>query len=157
MRTTEPWFLTAGRLGASTNTSKASSHAIQAGIRYHRRIYETLKLHCLFQLPSWRLLIEPWFRTAAYKLRSPDAVLVDDVAGYAIVIEVKKNWRDGRDVKLLDEYLPIVRSALAVDTYPLMLVGNVRGLKHEPLTSFSQLLSPLNWTPGQPTPTLLKP
>ena len=154
MKAIEPWFLTSDRMGASTNKG-ATNAAIAAGIRYHKRMYKTFKLQCAINFPEWKLMIEPWFRTAAYKLRSPDSVLVDEAGKRAIVIEVKKNWQDGRDVKLLDEYLPIVQSALGVKTYPLMVVGNVRGLKHAPLLSFKDILLPLDWKPGMPTPTLL--
>ncbi len=159
MRSYEQWYHSHRALmGASTNTSKATNHAIAAGIRYHRRIYETLKLHCSLALPDWKLYVEPWFHTAGKaKLRSPDGVLVEAGGERAIVIEVKKNWQAGRDVKLLEEYLPIVASAFDVRTFPLMIVGNVRGLKHKPMLSLRDLLVPLTWSLGDPTPTLLKP
>ena len=155
VKTTEKWFHSEkARFGASTN-SGATNNAIAAGIRYHKRFYKTLGVYASLSLPDWKLYIEPWFRTAAYKMRSPDAVLRNGQA--AIVIEVKKNWRDGRDVKLLEEYLPIVKSAFDVETYPLMVVGNVRGLAHDPLLSMGDIESALAWQLGQPTPTLLKP
>lgn len=144
------------RLGASTNKSTANP-AMLAGIRYHNKVYKTLRLHCALNLPGWTLMVEPWFRTETYKLRSPDGVLINHELKQAVVIEVKKNWADGRDVKLLTEYLPIVKSAFTVLTFPLMIVGNVRGLdkKNKPYTSMDALLEPLGWRPGSPTPTLL--
>jgi hypothetical protein len=158
MQTTEPWFFSDMKMGASVNVKKSTNSAIEAGIRYHRRFYKTLALHAALNLPQWKVNVEPWFRTASYKLRSPDAVLLCEETKQAIVIEVKKNWADGRDVKLLDEYLPIVASAHGVRTYPLMVVGNVRGLKHRPFVSIADIIErPLAWKPGQPTPTLLKP
>jgi hypothetical protein len=159
MRSAEQWYHSEKALmGASTNTKKATNSAIEAGIRYHRRIYKLLKLHCALSLPEWKLYVEPWFHTAGKaKLRSPDAVLVQADRKIALVIEVKKNWESGRDRKLLDEYLPIVSSAFGVRTFPLMLVGNVRGLKHEPIKSMAGLLLPLGWLASDPTPTLLVP
>jgi predicted nuclease of restriction endonuclease-like RecB superfamily len=155
MKTLERWFLTDTKMGASTNTSKATNSAIEAGIRYHRKMYKLLAAHIAMSLPNWGLYIEPWFKSESQKLRSPDAVLRSD--DLAIVVEVKKNWQDGRDVKLLDEYLPLVASAFGVKTRPLMIVGNVRGLKHKPLLSLADIIAvPSAWTPGKPTPTLLK-
>lgn len=145
------------RLGASTNSGKAHNHAIAAGIAYHRKFYKTLQVHAMLSLPGWQVFIEPWFKSATGRLRSPDAVLLNRATEQAVVVEVKKNWADGRDVKLLDEYLPIAKSAFSVPTFPLMVVGNVRGLKHRPLTSMGKLLTALDWLPGDPTPTLLKP
>jgi len=157
MKATERWFLTDTKMGASTNVSKATNSAIEAGIRYHRKMYKTLGLHCKMALPDWLLMIEPWFKSESQKLRSPDAVLVHKARSIGVVIEVKKNWGDGKDTKLLQEYLPLCASALGVKTFPLMLVGNVRGLPHEAFTSMAKLIDePLAWTPGKPTPTLLK-
>lgn len=157
MKTLEEWMLTETRMGASTNKG-ATNSAILAGIRYHKRIYKTMAVHVALSMPNWTLMVEPWFKAkVSQRLRSPDMVLRNDAKGLAIIIEVKKNWKDGRDVKLLEEYLPIVRSALGLRTYPLMLVGNVRGLAHEPLTSMAEITEALAWTLGQPTPTLLKP
>jgi hypothetical protein len=156
MRTTEPWVLTDTKMGASTNKG-ATNPAILAGIRYHKRIYKTLDLQAKLNWPGYRLMIEPWFKgSVSQKLRSPDAVLRGP--DYAVVIEVKKNWADGRDEKLLGEYLPIVRSALDLPTHPLMVVGNVRGLGHDPLLSFADIIEAAQgWQWGRPTPTLLVP
>lgn len=157
MKAVEPWVLTDTRLGASTNSS-TSNPAMLAGIRYHKRFYKGLRVHVDLSLPGWTLFVEPWFKASkSQKLRSPDSVLINRELGKAVVIEVKKNWQDGRDVKLLTEYLPIVASAFGLESFPLMVVGNVRGLRHEPLKSMSEIIDvPLAWLPGQPTPTLLK-
>lgn len=158
MKPLENWRLTDTRLGASTN-SKTSSAAMLAGIRYHKRVYKLLKMNCDLGWPGWKLYVEPWFKAdKSQRLRSPDAVMVEAASGRALVIEVKKNWADGRDGKLLAEYLPIVRCAFDVAVMPLMIVGNVRGLKHEPLLSLGSVLeSCAAWQLGQPTPTLLIP
>lgn len=156
MLPTEPWQLTETRMGASTNKG-ATNAAILAGIRYHKRMYKVLKLNSGSVWPGWKLMVEPWFKAMkSQKLRSPDAVLVQADLGKALVIEVKKNWADGRDTKLLQEYLPIVRSALNVEVAPLMIVGNVRGLRHAPLLSFADVMAASwAWKRGEPTPTLL--
>jgi hypothetical protein len=91
-------------------------------------------------------------------LRSPDGVIVNREHSLAIVIEVKLNWADGRDVKLIDEYLPIVQNAFQLDfTWPLLITRCLRGYKHPPLLGLSQLEKAMEWFPGDPTPLLLHP
>lgn len=160
MKALKQWYHSErAMMGSSVSAKAIGDRAIDEGNRYHRRMFKLLELHKSIALPKWRLLVEPWFHTAGKAdLCSPDSVLVDDETKLAIVIEVKKNWATGRDQKLLDLYLPVVASALGVKTKPLMLVGNVRGLKHEPLTSMTMLTeAPMAWLPGMPTPTLLRP
>ena len=84
-------------------------------------------------------------------------MLLDADAQRALVIEVKLNWKDGRDQKLIEEYLPLVRSAFGVATFPLLITANVRGLQHKPMTSFTELVACYDWRPGDPTPVLLLP
>lgn len=160
MRAVEDWMLTETQMGASVNKG-ATNPAILAGIRYHKRMYKLLSLHVAQHMPDWRLMVEPWFKAkVSQTLRSPDAVLLAPATlegrREAIVVEVKKNWKDGRDTKLLDEYLGIVASALGVRTSPLMVVGNLRGLAHQPLLSMADITSVLTWKRGEPTPTLLR-
>jgi hypothetical protein len=154
----EEWRLTDTRMGASTN-STTTNKAMLAGIRYHKRIYKILRLNAGLQWPGWQLMVEPWFKAVkSQRLCSPDTVLLNRERGEALVIEVKKNWRDGRDEKLLGLYLSVVRSAFGVDTRPLMVVGNVRGLAHKPLLSFADVMEAgWGWQWGRPTPTLLVP
>lgn len=159
MKTLHPWkFEENARLGASTGY-KSKTGSIAAGIRYHRGVYEQLRKFCKTNLPGHKLYIEPWFRNkVTQSLRSPDAVLVDPALNTAIVIEVKMNWKDGRDKKLLDEYLPIVQSAFALDTtWPLLITGNVRGIPRGtfPLLGLKQIEDCLTWFPGQATPIML--
>lgn len=155
------WFLDPlAKFGASSGlkaNSGGTTNVLKRGIDYHRWVYKTMEVHCKLNLPEWTLLIEPWFRTVKWDRRSPDAVLLHPDTGRAVVVEVKLNWKEQRDEKLLAEYLPIVSSALGVRTYPLMLTNCVRKLKHEPLLGLSHLLAPLTWTPAKPTPTLLLP
>jgi len=162
MKAVEPWFfMEEARLGAGTKATTAGENdAIRRGNLYHSAVYKALRLEWMLNyVPNnspWTLIIEPWFRTHKWKLRSPDAVFLNRDSGIAIIAEVKMNWKDGRDVKLLTQYLPIVKSAFSLDrTYPLVITGNVRGLRHQPLLSFRDLLSPVSWRPGDPTPTLL--
>lgn len=156
MKPVERWLhLESYKMGASAG-AKGSSAARHAGILYHRKFYKTLDLQHQLNLAQQglKLLIEPWFESRPTRQRrSPDAVLLGDA--FALVIEVKLNWRDGRDEKLLDEYLPIVGSCFGVPPRPLMVCGSIVGLTHKPLLSISQLLDAALWQPGDPTPTLL--
>jgi hypothetical protein len=149
-------------LGAGTKaTTAGDNEAIKRGNKYHAHIYKVLRLEWILNyIPAespWELVIEPWFRTAKWKLRSPDTVLLNKRDGLAVVVEVKMNWKDGRDVKLLTEYLPIVKSAYDLKrTFPALITGNVRGLRHPPLLSLADLIpAALGWKPGLATPTLL--
>lgn len=157
MKTLEPWVhLPDYRFGASMGAKGADS-AQDRGNVYHRKVYNLLQLHASVSLPGWRLYIEPWFKgIKSQKLRSPDSVLIDDTTGIGVVAEVKLNWKDGRDDKLLDEYLSIVKSAFGLEaTRPLLITKNLRGYQHPPLLGLSQFADCLQWRPGQPTPLML--
>lgn len=163
MKAYEPWFhMDTVRLGASVKATTASDNdAIRRGNLYHEAVYKALRLEWAFNyVPAqspWELIIEPWFRTAKWKLRSPDAVFLNRDEEIAIIAEVKMNWASGRDTKLLGEYLPLVRSAFGLRrTFPLMIVGNLRGLKYDPILTMSRIIEePLKWTQGDNVPTLL--
>lgn len=157
MKTLEPWVhLEHYRFGASMG-AKGSDKQQEAGNAYHRKVYNLLQLHASVSLPGWRLLVEPWFKgKTSQKLRSPDSVLIDDVTGTGVVAEVKLNWKDGRDDKLLDEYLGIVKSAFGLEKVkPLLITKNLRGYQHPPLLGLSQFHDCLEWHPGKPTPLML--
>lgn len=160
MLAVDKWYLMEkAALGASIKATTAGDNdAIRRGNKYHSHVYKVLRMEWLFNdHHPWELLVEPWFRTGKWKLRSPDTVLLNREDSSAVVVEVKMNWKDGRDTKLLNEYLPIVKSAFGLDrVYPAMIVGNLRGLKHPPILSLSQLIpAALEWKPGAGTPTLL--
>lgn len=159
MKTLDKWFLMENASFGASSNMKASKDVgvIKRGIEYHRWVYKTLKLQCDLNHGDKELVIEPWFRTAQWKQRSPDALLIDHASKKALVIEVKLNWKDGRDEKLLQEYLPIVSSALEVETYPLLITNNIRGLAYPPLLGVRNLLEPFSWTPAKATPVLLMP
>jgi hypothetical protein len=148
---------TNSRVGASTGGG-AKKGIMGAGNAYHRRVFKSLAAHVSFAHPDFRLLVEPWLRSRpSYRLCQPDSVLLAPDESWAVVIEVKKNWKDGRDQKLLDLYLPAVRSAFGLDAvFPLMICGCVRGLQTQALTSLRHLVSaPKLWQPGDPTPVIL--
>lgn len=157
----EEWIhCPAANFGTSSGNKSTKSGALAAGIAYHKKFYSKLRKwwdeQDVVDLEDWELHIEPWFRTHKWKQRSPDAVIVNKKTSTAIVIEAKLNWKEGRDVKLLDEYLVIVKSAFKLDNaYPLIVTGNIRGLKHPPLLGLHHILAPLQWTIDKPTPTML--
>lgn len=141
-------------LGASSG-NKSKNDAIQRGLAYHRKVYTKLQE---VAPPEVSLLIEPWFReqSRAGTLRSPDTVLLNTVDKTALVIEVKLNWKDGRDIKLVNEYLPIVKSAFALEfVWPLLITANLRGYQHPPLLGLGKLEEAYAWHPGDPTPLML--
>lgn len=159
MQTLERWYHQENvRFGASTSGKNKADVVLDRGNAYHRNIYKRLQKAAPTLLPSYTLLIEPWFRTFTWRQRSPDAVLVDREAGHAFVIEVKLNWTSGRDVKLLDEYLPIVRSAFELASCsPVLITADLRGYKHMPLLGIPHLPRARDWEPSFPTPLLLVP
>lgn len=127
------------------------------GLEYHRRVYRALRKIYGFSAEE-SLFIEPWYREESPKgtLRSPDAVVIDTDLAVGLVIEVKLNWKDGRDVKLIDEYLPIVRSAHNLDVvWPVLITKCLRGYEHPPLLGLGQIDLARAWRVGEPTPVLL--
>jgi hypothetical protein len=145
------------RLGASVKVTAAKGSK-RRGQEYHRRIYRDLgKL--ILQEPGVELLVEPWFRNLKVAMmRSPDAVIHIPEANVGIVVEVKLNWKDGRDIKLIDEYLPIVKNALRLDeTWPLLITRCLRGYPHPPLLGLRKWEDCMTWQPGDPTPVMLVP
>lgn len=91
-------------------------------------------------------------------MRSPDSVILLPEANVGIVCEVKLNWKDGRDTKLLKEYLPIVANAHKLDMcWPLMITHCLWGYKHPPLLGLRKWEECMAWQPGDPTPVMLVP
>ena len=127
------------------------------GLEYHRRVYRELRKLYAFGGPE-KLIVEPWYReeSKAGTLRSPDSVIIDEELRVGLVVEVKLNWKDGRDVKLVDEYLPIVRSAHELElVWPVLITKCLRGYEHPPLLGLGQLDLARSWRVGEPTPVLL--
>lgn len=155
MKAFEPWYHQPDvKFGASAG-AVGSSGARQAGIVYHRKFYNVLKMHASVALPGIRVLIEPWFKSKSGNRRSPDAVLIDDTRHLALVVEVKLNWKGGRDAKLLDEYLPLVSRAFDLPTRPLLVAGSIINLQQKPLLGLGDLPAAWDWKPGDNCPTML--
>lgn len=158
MKALHRWKHDEGCTIGAHRTSTKSTGSKQRGIVYHRRVYKALKeTEPLGE--GWELLVEPWFRNMnVYAMRSPDAVLLHREQSLGIVIEVKLNWKDGRDVKLIDEYLPIVQAAFGLSVvWPALVTQCLRGYKHPPLLGLKQLDKVMSWFPGEPTPLVLVP
>lgn len=163
----EDWKLRSGyNIGASFGAMSGSKQQLD-GIRYHRRFYKALEARyptdeeAAREAGQWHLLVEPWFRRVGSsqgneKMRQPDAVLVDYENKLGICIEAKLNWKSGRDAKLIDEYVPIVKRAFRLDVvWPLVVTGNVRGYNGKVLLGLDEIEACMEWRPCDPTPMLL--
>lgn len=108
-------------------------------------------------MDGWKLLVEPWYKNLdTGKCRSPDSVLLHEEDRIGIVVEVKLNWKDGRDIKLIDEYLPIVKAAHSLEVvWPLLITRCLRGYAHPPILNLSHIDRCQSWFPGDPTPLML--
>lgn len=145
-------------VGTASNTASRNKSIVN-GLRYHRRVYKLLAQHLLLNQIDQDLHVEPWLReVSSRRCLQPDAVLVDPSTSSALVIEVKLNWKDGRDEKLINEYLFAAQSAFGLRcVWPALITSNVAGLSHEPRIGLSQLLGCADWAPGDPTPVVLLP
>lgn len=151
-------------VGSRSNYA-SKNKSIMRGLAYHRKVYKLLEVWQKLSAPEQQLYIEPWVKrvkpdpkTGKRPMRQPDAVLVDPASNTAIVIEVKMNWKDGRDEKLVNEYLECVRHAFDVAMcWPCVITSNVRGLKHEPRMGLGSVLTCDDWYPGADTPVVLVP
>lgn len=158
-----PWRYRKGfSLGTSTS-SKSKNLAAQRGINYHKKVFKHLGEHVLGEADGAELLVEPWFQkidnSTSPPMRSPDAVICYPDTNCALVVEVKLNWADGKDDKLIYEYLPIVQSAFSLDAvWPLLITQCLRGYNaSQPLLGLQQMYRAYEWEPGRPTPVLLLP
>jgi hypothetical protein len=128
-------------------------------------VYRTLRTHfnlCNQQAEvagvQQQLLIEPWYKKLGERptYRQPDAVILFPEFRTGIVVEVKLNWKDGRDIKLRDEYLPIVKSAEGLDVvWPLLITQCLRGWQGKPIFSLEEIHKCQAWQPGEVTPLML--
>jgi hypothetical protein len=146
------------KIGSSSGCRSSGSK--KRGLEYHRRVYTRLRdFHNRGGLVGWTLLIEPWYKRLQpqpQRYRQPDAVLIHEPSSTGIVIEVKLNWKDGRDVKLIDEYLGIVRSAEGLDLVsPLLITQCLRGWQGDPLKRLEELHRCQAWQQGEITPLML--
>lgn len=156
MKPIEQWKLEPGmRVGAAYGAKATGCKA--RGIRYHRTVYDRLR-KSLKDESGLKLLVEPWYRCLTRpRMRSPDSVILLEHIDAAIVVEVKLNWKDGRDTKLLDEYLPIVKAAHKLDVvWPLLITQCLRGYPHPPIIGLKRWEDAMVWQPGDPTPLMLE-
>lgn len=154
------WFIDHTVSTGSLSNTSCKNLSIKRGLRYHRRVYKLLESHLSAETEfQQQLHVEPWLRHSVTKqLLQPDAVIVDDATSTGLVVEVKLNWKDGRDEKLLKQYLPAVQSAFDLAAvWPVLITSNVTGLKYKPLLGLTALLDCDAWEPGADTPVLLLP
>lgn len=153
------WLPDSGIDVGSRSNYACKNKSIVRGLAYHRRMYRALEAWHPLHAPEQQLLIEPWLRnTCSRRLLQPDAILVDPATATGIVIEVKMNWKDGRDEKLIAEYLPAAQSAYELEcVWPALITSNVAGLTHAPRLGLGSLLGCASWFPGEPTPVVLVP
>lgn len=140
-------------------TSKSKSKSIQRGNAYHNRIYNKLRHWQIDACREQELVIEPWLRgEVTRRMLQPDFVLLDRFTRTAIVGEVKLNWKDGRDEKLIGSYLHAVKSAFGLEmVWPALVTSNVAHLNRSCRLGLNALLTVDDWEPGSPTPVLLVP
>lgn len=147
-------------IGTAINTA-SKNKSIVRGLQYHRRVYGVLRSWQKISAPEMKLEVEPWFRkidNGKSQMCQPDAVLIDPISNTGLVIEVKLNWKDGRDEKLIGLYLDAATEAFGLDaTWPALITSNVRGYRGEPRLGLGHLLSCYDWQPGQITPLVLLP
>jgi hypothetical protein len=164
LATTQGWQLVPGfNIGTAANTA-SSNKSIIRGLAYHNKVYKALRKF-VKENPGlgYELYVEPWFRELHPRpgrtrcaMCQPDAVLVDKFTGGGLVVEVKLNWKDGRDDKLIDLYLGASRSALGLEeTWPVLITRNIRGYSAPPLLGLRNIEKAYGWRPGMITPVLL--
>jgi len=150
-------------IGTAANTA-SKNKSIVRGLAYHNKVYKALRSFVAEHPEAgYEILVEPWFRElhprpgeSRCRMCQPDTVLIDKFTGGGIVVEVKLNWKDGRDAKLIDLYLDASRSALGLEeTWPVLITKNIRGYTGIPLLGLKQLEKAYNWRPGMITPVLL--
>lgn len=152
------WSIDTSLSVGSLSNNASRNKSIVRGLAYHRRVYKTLEAWQKVNVPEQELKIEPWLRHRSGKCLQPDAVLIDPVTITAIVIEVKLNWKDGRDEKLIKQYLGAAKAAFNLElVWPALITSNVAGLSYKPRLGLSHLLDCADWTPGAATPVVLLP
>lgn len=146
-------------IGTGSNYA-TKNPSIVRGLRYHRRVYRLLEAYVAVTCPDQVLYVEPWLEhVQSNRRRQPDAVLVDTLTNTGIVIEAKLNWKDGRDEKLIQEYLWATQSAFGLElTWPALVTSNVAGAaRGQVLLGLKHLQDCCDWIPGDPTPMVLVP
>lgn len=147
------------QIGTNGKVPKTKNLSIVRGVRYHNRVYRQLEAWLKRQADAaLTLLVEPWLRSQSGQMCQPDAVILDQSVGCALAVEVKLNWKDGRDEKLRDLYLPAVASAFAVDVvWPVLITSNVAYLNRECYPGLNGITEAMSWVEGEHTPVVLMP
>jgi len=163
---TEGWQYVPGfNIGTGANTA-SKNKSIVRGLAYHNKVYRALRAFVAAHPEAgYELYVEPWFRElhprpgkSRCAMCQPDAVLIDKFTGGGLIIEVKLNWKDGRDDKLINLYLGASRSAFGLEeTWPALITRNIRGYTGTPLLGLRNLEGAFKWRPGMLTPVLLLP
>lgn len=150
-------------VGSRSNTA-SKNKSIVRGLAYHRRIYRLLENWQKISHPEQELYIEPWLRLIEPNEEGkrprcqPDALVIDLDSETGIVIEVKLNWKDGRDEKLINTYIDATRAAFGLrHVWPALITSNVRGLPYAPRLGLGSLLQCDDWSRGDNTPVILVP
>jgi len=161
---TTGWQLVPGfNIGPAANTASKDKSIIR-GLAYHNKVYRALRAMVASQPElGYELYVEPWFRELHPRdgrkrcaMCQPDAVLIDKFTGGGLVVEVKLNWKDGRDEKLINLYLGAAKSAFGLEeTWPVLITKNVRGYVGKPLLGLRRIDQAFTWKPGMLTPVLL--
>lgn len=149
----------------SRSNSASKNKSIMRGLAYHRKVYKLLEQWQRLSAPEQELYIEPWLRlvhpdpeTGKRRCCQPDFVVVDIASETGIVGEVKWNWKDGRDEKLINLYLDAAKAAFGLkQTWPALITSNIRGYEGQPRLGLGSLLACDSWQPGEITPVILVP
>lgn len=148
-------------IGTFGKTTKSKNPSIVRGVRYHNNIYKLLQMWQKISAPTHVLHIEPWLRNLrTRRMLQPDAVVVDPDTNTGIAIEIKLNWKDGRDLKLEHRYIRAVQVAFGLEcVWPALITKNVQYLpaNRKPRLGLGALLTVDDWQPGQDCPVILVP
>lgn len=143
-------------MGSQSNY-RCANKSIMRGLAYHRKLYKLLEAWQRVSAPELELHVEPWLKHSKTGQRlQPDAVIVDPASRTGYAVEVKLNWKDGRDEKLIRSYIPAVCEAFSLScVWPVLITSNVAGLKQEPRLGLGAIEDCCAWQVGEPTPVLL--
>lgn len=157
MLTIDPWVLKNDVLKIGSNFGPKSKGCKKDGIDYEQKVSARFSKFVREEMPDWKIMLGPWYQNKkTRRWRQPDIVMIHPEDNVGIVIEVKLNWKEGRDEKLRDIYLPIVKSTHGLDcVWPLLVTRCIRGFQHPIITRLQDLDRCQSWLPGDPTPMMM--
>lgn len=157
MQLMEPWKLKLDYLKIGATFGAKATGSKGRGIDYEQKVVSRLNPFVRDHMEGWRVLVGPWYQnTVTKRWRQPDIVLIHDEDKIGIVCEVKLNWAEGKDLKMLDVYLPIVKQVHELDcVWPLLITRCTRGYPHPIILKLEDLDRCMAWQQGDPTPMLL--